>query len=156
MVTVRGFRRVLTAQEAVPAGQGEDPYLIKLLKYIPAEAISAYPIGMAAADNVAEASRVAAYVVWFVFLLVGTPIWTFITTTKPGQQPKWLQIGFAPVAFTLWFLNIGDDHVKKVWQEIFHKGPLDPGWAALLLIMVTIVATMIEQFMPSGKPAGGA
>lgn len=166
MANVAGFRRVVNAREAADSGQKEDPYLVKLLKYIPAEAITAYPLGMAAADTIAsESARPTWYVIWFGFLLLATPIWTYIATNKPTEPPKWRQIVFAPIAFALWFLNVGDAHVDTVWRAIFAKGVdciadptvwqchMDTGVASLMLIIVTIVVTMIEQLMPKASPS---
>ncbi len=83
----------------------EDPYMNRLVKLVPAEAVGPYPFLMDYADKLTPYDGVGPrYAVYFVawVLLAIVLIVRWKTTSEPGKGAQWGSILIAGVAFFIW------------------------------------------------------
>jgi hypothetical protein len=114
----------------------QDNYLVKLVKYIPAEVVAAYQAGEGIIPSLKYASVIQW--IWFGILLVASPFWIGIATRERGQPIAWFQTAVAPVAFTVWVFALGGPFKDSFsWYE--------PGLGSLLLIAVTLLLPIVEK-----------
>lgn len=140
--------RVNTARDAAAeAGITEDPYVTKVVKYIPAEIVAAY----VAAWRALEAARdqiAFGTLSWVVAaaLLVLTPIWMLYATREPGRPPARFQAVAATVAFACWVFALGGPFESFGWYR--------PVYGTLVLVFATLVIPLAERV--GREPATGA
>ena len=131
--------RVNTAKDAATdTGITQDPYLTKVVKYIPAEIVAAY----VAASRALEAARdQVAYgtLVWVVAgaLVVLTPIWTLYATREAGRPPAVFQATAATAAFACWVFALGGPFELMTWYR--------PVYGTLVLVFATLVIPLVEK-----------
>jgi len=139
--------RVNTARDAAAdAGITQDPYLAKVVKYIPAEIVAAY----VAASRALEATRdQVAYgtLLWVVAgaLLVLTPVWMLYATREPGRPPATFQAAAATVAFACWVFALGGPFESIAWYR--------PVYGTLVLVFATLVIPLVEKIRASNGRA---
>ena len=83
----------------------EDPYMNRLVKLVPAEAVGPYPFLMDYAEKLTPADggggRWAVYfVAWTLLLMVLVVRWK--TTSEPGKGAQWGAVLIAVVSFFIW------------------------------------------------------
>lgn len=114
--------------------QAADDYSSRLVKYIPAEIITAF-----VTMNGMVASSDKKWLQWVIFgaLLILTPLYTHYLTRQPGAAPAKKQIAVSSVSYLLWVFAIGGPFVLTKWY--------DPIYGSLLLPLFTFVVPMLDQ-----------
>lgn len=124
-------------EAAVPA---EDPYLLKLTKYIPAEIVAAYTFlsGALVAWNSPWSPWVC--LVYVALLAIVTPAWIRYATTDPAQDmsPHPFQMYAGMVAFVVWVFALGG-----AWTQL-----LPPDFQADQPMLGSIVVAVSTVFIP--------
>jgi hypothetical protein len=99
--------RAPLAEGDVRRGRGEvmeDPYMSRLVKLVPAEAIGPFPFLMDTAERLqptAAGARVGVYfVAWILLLVVIVVRWR--ATSEGGKGAQWGAVLIAAVAFFIW------------------------------------------------------
>jgi hypothetical protein len=137
------IRRVVAQQHQaaqIGGGQEVDTFVDRVVKYIPAEIVSAW----VAAKGVVEAAGAAAnaYVLWVCFAVgvILTALYTLKKTAVPGLKPAYVQTGIATVAFVVWVIALGEPFATlfgKAQQSLY---------GSLLLIAYTVgVALLVKN-----------
>ena len=82
----------------------EDPYMNRLVKLVPAEAIGPFPFLMDSAQRLTPADGGPRWAVYFVawILLVAVIVIRLRATSEPGRGPQWGAVLVAAVAFFIW------------------------------------------------------
>lgn len=82
----------------------EDPYMSRLVKLVPAEAVGPYPFLMDYADKLTPDGSGPRWAVYFVawVLLAIVLIVRWKTTSEPGKGAQWGAILIAATAFFIW------------------------------------------------------
>ncbi len=111
-----------------------DDYSSRLVKYIPAEIITAF-----VTMNGMVASSDKKWLQWVVFgaLLILTPLYTHYLTREPGMPPAKKQIAVSSVSYLLWVFAIGGPFVLTTWYDHIY--------GSLLLPLFTFVVPMLDQ-----------
>ena len=99
--------RAPLAEGDIRRGRGEvmeDPYMNRLVKLVPAEAVGPFPFLMDSAEKLTPMDggpRIAVYfVAWVLLLIVIVVRWR--ATSEPGKGPQWGAVLIAGVAFFIW------------------------------------------------------
>lgn len=135
------------AEEAAGAapGAGEDGFIDRLVKYIPAEVIAVYlPIqAQILAMNDAEFPRLKWGFLWAVFLLLipGTALYL----RRFQNVTKTVQLAISAAAFVVWVIGTGGGPLL-MWAE--YKEPLIQ-FGPLLVPLFTFTAALIEPRPPA-------
>jgi|GEM_PF-366670 len=117
----------------------EDPYLVRVVQYIPSEVVAAYVAGSGA---IAQLSGPEPWEwIWFGFLLVVTPVWTAVATRAKGEPVAWFQAGAATVAFVAWVFGLGGPFARSFPAS--YETPL----GGLVLIAVTLLVPVCERLL---------
>ena len=109
-----------------------DDYSSRLVKYIPAEIITAF-----VTMNGMVASSGKEWLQWVVFgaLLILTPLYTHYLTREPGMPPAKKQIAVSSVSYLLWVFAIGGPFVLTTWYDHIYGS----------LPLFTFVVPMLDQ-----------
>jgi hypothetical protein len=89
---------------------GGDPYVSRLVKLVPAEAVTVCPVMLQQAQTVTpiDGSRWAVYITaWAMLLIVIVLRWA--ATREPGKGAQWGAILIAAVSFFIWVHVLGGD-----------------------------------------------
>jgi hypothetical protein len=129
------IRRVVATQHqaaAVGVGQEVDTFLDRVVKYIPAEIVSAWVTAKGVVEGTAVPSKQT--ILWICFLLgvVATVIYTLKQTAVPNQRPAVRQTVIATVAFIIWAIALGEP-----FATLFGKAEQSL-YGSLLLIAYTV------------------
>jgi hypothetical protein len=126
----------------VPGDAAPEGYLSRLVKYIPAEAITVHGAiqGFATSEAAVVSRSVMAWAGYLLLLLV--PIWVLVMTRAPGDTPAWHQVLISTLAFLVWLAATNSPAVVD----------LVPGWRPLygsiaMVACVVIVFPLLEQVM---------
>ncbi len=107
----------------------EDPYMSRLVKLVPAEAVGLYPFMMQQAENLTphgSGPRYAVYfAAWVLLLIVVVLRWR--ATSEPGRGSQWGAIMIAAVAFFIWVHVMGGDFGFESWFAQYLPPPAPPG-----------------------------
>ena len=136
VITAADARHSLTAGQAQPA---EDPYVAKVVKYIPAEVVAAYQAGAGIILDSQAASKTNVLWAWVAFLFILCPFWMAFATRERGQPIAWFQTLIAPVAFLVWVFALGGPFEQAAWYE--------PLYGSLALIAMTLVVPILEKVL---------
>ncbi len=110
-----------------PAGPpAVDTYMERLVKLVPVEAISAYPLLQPLTDPVGP---------WAVFVLAWVLLAVVVAlrwkaTSAPRQGPQWVAVGIAAVSFVIWvYVMKGDFGFYELFLHFAKDGdtPVDAG-----------------------------
>lgn len=91
-------------------GGGGDAYMSRLVKLVPAEAVTVYPVVMQQATAVTpiDGPRWAVYIAaWTMLAIVIILRWT--ATREPGKSAQWGAVLIAAVSFFIWVHVMGGD-----------------------------------------------
>jgi hypothetical protein len=119
----------------------DDPYLAKVITYIPAETIAAY---QALTGFVPEAAmpKVAPWIA--LFLLIMTPVWILFATTDPGERWAWFQAVVGVAAFLVWLFAID----SPVSDRVFGADADIPGYIrSIVLVGAGMAFPAIEKIL---------
>lgn len=125
------------SSSAIGSGQEVDTFVDRVVKYIPAEIVSAW----VAAKGVVEAAgaSVNGMVLWVCFAVgvIFTALYTLKQTAVPNQSPAVVQTGISTVAFIIWVIALGEPFTTllgKTNQSLF---------GSLLLIAYTVGVALL-------------
>lgn len=107
---------------------GNDDFLGRLAKYIPAEIVGLYVAALGLVGDLPLYQKAA-----FFGCLVLTPVYLRFATHDPGKGPLWLQVLLGSIAFPVWALAIG----VPFWSY-------PPQAASLALLFVTVIFGLIK------------
>ena len=102
----------------------EDPYMNRLVKLVPAEAVGPYPFLMSSAANLPQIDGSGArwgvyFVAWTLLLIVIIVRWN--STSEPGKGAQWGAVLIAAVAFVIWVHVMGGDFGLEL---LFKQAPV--------------------------------
>lgn len=94
----------------------EDPYMSRMVKLVPVEAVGPFPFLMQSAEalSVNAGNRYAVYfVAWVLLLIVIVVRWQ--ATSEPGKGAQWGAVLIAAVSFVIWvYVMKGDFGFEEV------------------------------------------
>jgi len=131
--------RVRTARDAAcDASIGEDAYLTKVVKYIPAEVVAAYVAASRALEG-ATGQVPLETLLWVITAVLAalTPLWTLFAASEPGKPRPAFQAGAATAAFICWVFALGGPFEQLRWYR--------PVYGTLVLILATLVMPLAER-----------
>src|SRR5438445_3962 len=102
-------RRIVSiSYQAKGAGQRVDTYFDRVVKYIPADIVSAWVFVTAAVKTATDVPQ--ATILWIAFGcgVVLTAFWTLKQTREPGKPAAILQTAVATIAFGVWVFALGE------------------------------------------------
>jgi hypothetical protein len=88
--------------------EGSDAYMGRLVKLVPAEAVTVYPLLVSQAQSATGPNRMLVYVTAWVLLLV-VIVLRWKATSVPGKGAQWGSVLIAAVAFFIWVHVMGGD-----------------------------------------------
>ena len=114
----------------VRRGRGEvmeDPYMSRMVKLVPVEAVGPFPFLMQSAEalSVNAGNKYAVYfVAWVLLLIVIVVRWQ--ATSEPGKGPQWGAVLIAAVSFVIWvYVMKGDFGFSELMQRAAPGGGPD-------------------------------
>lgn len=112
-----------------------------LTRYIPTETITLYVGAMAARDEIASATGLGVWGIYWVFaLLTPTLLALLLRRQEPPKPVTWWPLFASCVAFLVWAMSVPGHPVADEWKAL-------PAFAALL------VSTLLSLLEPRPKPA---
>jgi hypothetical protein len=117
-------------------GEYAEPYLGRLIGYIPSEMVALYlfSTGMAASGTRSSHSKLLAYWVIFALVWVLTPLYMMFATKTKSKPPLRPQVILASLAFPVWVYATGGPFALCNWYR---------GWvASVVLAFVTVIFGM--------------
>jgi hypothetical protein len=117
----------------IPLSGGDDmsgaleAYLERLLKLIPAEVVSIYPVGRSLIDNDGQQG------LWALICLAICVLFRARMTRGPDGRPQWVAISIAAISFMIWVYVLGS-HVPGLTLPAGYRV-----WPALMLLVWTSV-----------------
>jgi hypothetical protein len=130
--------RVRTARDAAcDASSGEDPYITKVVKYIPAEVVAAYVAASRALEGAAGVPTETLLWVITAVLAALTPVWILFAAAEPGRPRPLYQAGASACAFLCWVFALGGPFAFQAWYR--------PVYGTLVLILATLVVPLVER-----------
>jgi hypothetical protein len=137
-------RRIITKQlqaaEKGGTGKDVDGYFDRLVKYIPADVVGLWLVGVGLINTFLGTTKAVVMIVFFLICLGITIWWTHDQTREPGKVPAKTQITVAAVAFLIWVIALegNDIHTAFAWYK--------PAIGSLLLLVYsTVVARKIPR-----------
>lgn len=130
-------RRIVTVQlQASRAGEKVDTYFDRVVKYIPADIVSAW-VFVLASVNASPDNVPKPMVLWVSFAcgVVLTALWTRKLTTEPGKPTAVSQIVLSTLAFCVWVIALGGPFTSLEFYR--------PLYGALLLVLFTLSAGLV-------------
>lgn len=126
------------------AGEGSDEavdgYLEKLVKYVPAEIVTAFTLLATIASE-----RATPALLWatFAFGIVTTPLLLYGTTRSKEQKhrPKFWMYLLSALAFVIWAVYMNDGV-----RELFPTA-IDQAWATFLLVAGVIIIPAVDEIL---------
>lgn len=125
---------LLTADQ--PAAK-EDPYLAKVVKYIPGEVVAAYVTGAGIIRSMSDDAL--CLWIWSGLLALMSGVWTAVMTREDGQPVALFQALTAPVATAVWIFALGGPFEVQFGEHY------DPGMGSLALIAFTLIVPPAEK-----------
>jgi hypothetical protein len=147
-----------------PAVKDDDGYVLKIIKYIPAEIVTGYT-ALVGYLTVTANSEIPAYYKTYYLILLGllvliTPIWTFYAvldkSDPPGQKTAKNKAFFHAViatsAFAIWVYAIGNPLLKALLCNCTNIDCPDCGYysnllGSIILVIFTIITPLIERIV---------
>ena len=118
---------------AAPEEQAPDNYVSQLIKYIPAETITAYQgVSGLVAGSPELANRWLAVTGYL--CLAFTPIWIYFATKTENEPPAWSQAIVSFLSFAVWLVAVNSPAARYFLPE---------GWNELQGSIVLIIATVL-------------
>lgn len=109
-------------------GGGGDAYMSRLVKLVPAEAVTVYPVVMQQANSVTpiDGPRWAVYIAaWTMLAIVVILRWT--ATREPGKSAQWGAVLIAAVSFFIWVHVMGGDFgFERLLENLAQGTGTDP------------------------------
>lgn len=130
-------RRIVTVEyQARTDAAKVDSYFDRVVKYIPADIVSAW-VFVLASVNASPDDVPKPTVLWIAFVcgLVLTALWTKRMTTESDKIPAKTQIALSTLAFSVWVIALGGPFATLE----FYK----PLYGALLLVLFTLSAGLV-------------
>lgn len=147
----RGGGEATMPSAAPVATSGEDGYVSKLVKYIPAEIIALQQLfnGIAPAPEAASdlTNRMVVFGGLSLGLLVLTPFWFAATTRDKGEPVAWSQVVLSTLAFAIWLFAVGSPAISllRSWG-LPETGLTVSDWSILFAVFVA-VTPMLEKIV---------
>ncbi|NEP53497.1 MAG: hypothetical protein F6K65_33750 [Moorea sp. SIO3C2] len=130
-------RRIVTTQlEGTGQSRQVDTYFDRVVKYIPADIVSAWIVVtnlIKSADNVSVNT-----LLWisFIFGIILTATWTLKQTSVPRKKIAITQTAISTVAFVVWVFALG--------VPFSTLGFYRPIYGSLILILYTLIVAIIS------------
>jgi uncharacterized membrane protein len=134
------IRRVVATQSqavAVGAGQEVDTFLDRVVKYIPAEIVSAWVTAKGVIEGTSVPSKQTVLWICFVVGIALTIGYTLKQTAVGGKSPAIWQTIISTVAFVIWAIALGEPFsslLGKAEQSLY---------GSLLLIAYTVIVPIV-------------
>jgi hypothetical protein len=119
------------------AGQEVDTFLDRVVKYIPAEIVSAWVTAKGIVEGTAIPSKQTILWICFVGGVVATILYTLKQTAVPEQGPAVWQTVIATIAFIIWAIALGEP-----FATLFGRAEQSL-YGALLLIAYTVFVPLL-------------
>lgn len=130
-------RRIITKDDITKAAQVQpDDYKSKIIKYIPAEIVTAY-VTLEGIIKSSTQATVEIYWIIFLILLALTPLYIWRVTNDPKKSPAWDQIIIAFFSFAFWVFALGGPFGSLAWYR--------PLYGALILPIYTLVVPLFKK-----------
>ena len=124
------------AAGAPPISPGEiDTYFDKVVKYIPADIVSAWVALTGLVSSARDIPRQPILWVAFGIGLILTAWWTWKQAALPGRRPPATQAIVSTGAFAVWVFALGGSFQHVPGREVY---------GSLLLILYTLVVALID------------
>jgi hypothetical protein len=135
-------RRIVTKQlQSTEAGETQklDGYFDRLVKYIPADVVGLWLVGVGLINQIDTAKAVVMIVFFFTCLGI-TAWWTYDQTKEPGKVTARTQIVIASIAFAVWVIALQGADIRAAFNRY------QPAIGSLLLLVFsTIVARIVPK-----------
>ncbi|MGG6242140.1 hypothetical protein ACQ4N7_26275 [Nodosilinea sp. AN01ver1] len=129
-------RRIVTTQYQAATSAQVDTYFDKVVKYIPADIVSAW---VAVSGLVGGRTDIPVEsILWIAFILglVITAVWMWKQTSVPRKKPAITQISISTVAFAIWVFALGGPFANLDFYQ--------PVYGSLVLILYTLLVALID------------
>ena len=124
------------AAGAPPISPGEiDTYFDKVVKYIPADIVSAWVAVTGLVSSARDVLRQPILWVAFAIGLILTAWWTWKQAAVPGRRPPATQAIISTGAFAVWVFALGGPFQHVPGQQLY---------GSLLLILYTLLVALIN------------
>jgi hypothetical protein len=135
-------RRIITKQlqSAEGASKDVDGYFDRLVKYIPADVVGLWLVGVGLINTFFGATKAVIMLVFFLVCLGITIWWTSDQTKEPGKVPARTQITVAAIAFTIWVIALQGTDIHDAFQ--WYRPAIG---SLLLLVYSTVVARKVPK-----------
>jgi hypothetical protein len=135
-------RRIITKEfhsiEGGAVGKGVDGYFDRLVKYIPADVVGLWLVGVGLIDTLLGATKTVVMLIFFFVCMGITVWWTNDQTKEPGKMSAKTQIGVASGAFAVWVIALQGADIHDVFS--WYKPAIG---SLLLLVYSTVVARKV-------------
>lgn len=142
-------RRIVTTElQAVTGSVPVDTYFDRVVKYIPADIVSAW-VFVSSVINSSSDDLPKAVVLWIAFGcgVVLTALWTLKQTAQPKKPPAVKQTLISTGAFAVWVFALGGPFVNLAVYR--------PLYGSLVLVLYTLLVALVvpKERKHASKPA---
>lgn len=135
-------RRIVTKQLQAVGGNGKDVdgYFDRLVKYIPADVVGLWLVGVGLINTFLGTAKAIAMILFFFACLGITIWWTYDQTREPKKVPAKTQITVAAFAFLVWVIALQGAELQNAFA--WYKPAIG---SLLLLLYSTVVAKKVPK-----------
>jgi hypothetical protein len=136
-----------------PKAKPGDPYVSKLVKYIPTEIIAGY-VALSGFIKLLPAPQ---QFTWFcivsIALFVITPVYLWVATSEPGKKNSWAHAVAGALAFAAWVFATGGPFERFQMNAEGTSGWYHRAIGSIVLVLVCLCLPLIERLFPQPKVA---
>lgn len=139
--------------ETTGLGGLSDNYMDRLIKLVPTEAVTAYPL-LSQKALAADSQWAILLLAWALLVVVIAIRWN--STATPGKGPQWTAIIIAVISFVIWVYASGGDFGFQLLAEPLIKSltgaaALDANAKAFLVALAFVLWTVLAPLFYKGE-----
>lgn len=134
-----------------PKARADDPYVSKLVKYIPTEIIAGYVALSGFIKLLPGPQQFTWFCVVAVFLLVITPLYLSVATSESGKKNSWAHPVAGALAFAAWVFATGGPFERFQMSADGTSGWYHRAIGSIILVLVCLGLPLIERLLPPAK-----
>jgi hypothetical protein len=134
-----------------PTAKPDDPYISKVVKYVPTEVIAAYVALSGFIKLLPGPQQFTWFCVVSVFLFLVTPLYLWVATREPGQKNSLAHPVAGAVAFAAWVFATGGPFEHFQMSADGTTGWYHRATGSIVLILVCLSLPLVERLFPQPR-----
>jgi hypothetical protein len=136
-----------------PTAKPNDPYVSKVVKYVPTEIIAGYVALSGFIKLLPGPQQFTWFCIVSIFLLLITPLYLSAATNEPGKKSSLAHPVAGALAFAAWVFATGGPFERFQMSADGTSGWYHRALGSIVLVLICLSLPLIERFFP--QPKGG-